>query len=325
MNKRNFISLAALTACGVDVRAQDPYPRKTITFIVPAVAGGMVDVLARSLAEEMGKSMGQAIIVDNKPGAASMLGTQYVARSAPDGYTVMITHSGPVMTAPYLFTKVPYDVQRDLTLVSQLCVGQLVLAVNSAVVPAKTVKEFMAWAEANKGKVNYGSFGIGSSGHLMSHHLDDSRKLDMVHVAYKGEAPMLQDLIGGQIAWAIASTGSLLPHVASGRVRVLAVMGDKRVVDMPKVPTMAESGFPEKEYKSGGWVGMIGPAKMPASVLARLEHEARAAVQTTAMKARFQSFGMEALGSTSAEFKSDYALNAPISERMVKASGIQID
>ena len=325
MHKRNFLGLAALACWGTRAFAQPAYPNKTISFVVPAVAGGAVDVLARTLADEMGKRMGQTIIVENRPGAASMLGTQYVARSAPDGYTVMVTHSGPVMTAPYLFSKVAYDVRRDLTLISQLCTGQLVLAINTAVVPAKNMKDFVQWAEAHKGKVDYGSYGMGSAGHLMSSFLSDSRKLDMVHVAYKGEAPMLQDLIGGQVAWAIASTGSLAPQVAAGRLRVLAVMGDKRVSDMPEVPTMAEAGFPESEFKTVGWIGMIGPARLPAPVLARLEQEARAAVQTTAMKARFQAFGMEAMGTSSAEFTRDYERSAPVSERMIKASGVKID
>ncbi|MBB3176661.1 tripartite tricarboxylate transporter substrate binding protein [Variovorax sp. Sphag1AA] len=324
MKKRTFLALAALTCCSPFAGAQT-YPTKPITLVVPSVAGGAVDVIARSLADEMSKRMGQAIIVDNRPGAAGMLAAQYVARANPDGYSVLVTHSGPILNAPFLFAKVPYDVKRDLSLISQLCTGQLVLAVNTTITPAKTMKEFVAWAERNKGNVSYGSYGIGTAGHLMGSYLSDSRKLDMVHVAYKAEAPMLQDLIGGQVAWGIASTGSLAPHVATGRVRILAVMGDHRMPDYPNVPTMAEAGFPDSEFKTVGWIAMLGPANLPPPVLARLEQEARAAVQTTTMKARFQAFGMEVMGTTSAEFRRDFDATAPISERMIRNSGAKVE
>jgi tripartite-type tricarboxylate transporter receptor subunit TctC len=307
-------------------QAQPPaYPVKPITFVVPSPAGGGLDVLARTLADEMSKRMGQPIIVDNKPGASGILGVQTVARAAPDGYTVLITHSGPVLTVPYMYAKAPYDVRRELSFVSQLCTGQLVLAVNATNVPATNMKEFMAWAEKNKGKVNYGSFGIGTSGHLLAAYLSQSRQLDMTHVAYKGESGMIQDLVGGQIAWGIASVGSLAPHIASGRVRALAVLGDRRPADLPNVPTMAEQGFKDPEFKPVGWVAMLAPANLPAPVLERLEKEARAATQTTAMKARFQAFGMEAMGTTSAEFRRDYDATAPVAERLIKLSGAKID
>ena len=170
---------------------------------MPAPPGGATDVLARVLAEEMGKSLKQPVIVDNKPGASGMLGGSIVARAQPDGYTLFLSHATPIYYAQYMFSKVPYDVKRDFALITEICSASLVIAVGKDV-PARNMKEFVAWAQSQKGKVNYGSFGVGSSSHLLMAHLSESRHLDMTHVAYKGESPMIQDMIGGQIPWASA-------------------------------------------------------------------------------------------------------------------------
>ncbi|MDQ0141250.1 Bug family tripartite tricarboxylate transporter substrate binding protein [Cupriavidus necator] len=322
----NWKLLAGIAAMALSLLARaDAYPAKPITFVVPAPPGGAMDSIARSLAEVMSRRMGQPIIVDNKPGAGGMIGAQFVARAAPDGYTVLITPSGPILTAPYLYAKVPYDVKRDLTFISQLCTGQLVLAVNPQKVPAKTVKEFIAWAQQRKGTVTYGSYGVGSAGHLMSAFLSASNKLDMTHAPYKGESSMVQDLIGGQLDWAIGSAGVLAPYLHGGRLRALAVLGDRRPAELPEVPTMAESGFPEPEYRPIGWAAMLGPANLPPAVLARLEQEARAAVQTTEMKARFQVFGMYPLGTTSSAFRRDFDATQPVTERLVRLSGAKVE
>ncbi|RZL89426.1 MAG: tripartite tricarboxylate transporter substrate binding protein [Variovorax sp.] len=320
---RTLLCAAAL-AWSASGFAED-YPQKAVTIVVPAVAGGVVDVLARSLAEEMGKRMGQAVIVDNKPGASGMLATQAVARAKPDGYTVLVTYSTPIMNAPYMFSKVAYDVRRDLSFVSQICTGQLVLAVNAKMVPATTMKDFVAWAAKSRGSVSYGSYGVGTGGHLMGAYLSQSRDLEMTHVAYKGEPPMLQDLVGGQIAWAMGSAGSLLPHFESGRLRPLAVLGDRRIHDIPQVPTMAEAGFPDPEFKTTGWIAMMAPAGVPPAVLARLEKEAIAAAQTTTMKARYQAYGMDVIAGTAADFRRDFETTAPLFERLIKSSGAKAD
>jgi tripartite-type tricarboxylate transporter receptor subunit TctC len=301
------------------------YPSKPVTLVVPAPAGGVVDMLTRVMAEEMAKRMGQAVIVDNKPGASGMLAAQTVARAAPDGYTVLVTYSTPIMNAPFMFTKVPYDVKRDLSFVAQLYTGQLVLAVNSQKVPAKNMKELIAWSEKNKGQVSYGSYGIGSSAHLIGAYLSQSRKLEMSHVPYKGEPPMLQDLVGGQIAWAVGSSSSLMPHLESGKLRALAVLGDRRVKDLPNVPTMAEAGFPDPEFKTVGWIGMLAPAGVPAPIQARLEKESIAAMQTTAMKARLQAAGMDLIAASGAEFRRDFEATSPVIERLIKVSGANAD
>lgn len=325
MKRRNAFSLLCGLLAAAGVPAQPAYPAaKPITFVVPSPPGGAVDVLARALANEMSRQMGQTILVENRAGAGGMLAAQMVAQAAPDGYTLLVTHSGPVLTTPYMVANVRYDVRRDFAFVSQLCTGSLVLAVNAAV-PARNMKEFLAWAGQNKGKFGYGSYGVGSSGHLMSAYLDQSRKLDMTHVAYKGEAPLLQDLAGGQVQWAVMTSGVLAPQIQGGRVRAIAILGNQRLDDLPGVPTMAEAGLPDPEFRPLGWAGVLAPAQTPPAVLARLEHEVRAATQTTAMKARFQVFGMVPLGTTSAEFRRDYETAAPLVERLVKLSGAKAD
>lgn len=322
MQRRSLLAISML-ACARLVGAQD-YPTKPITIVVPAVAGGATDIIARTLAEELGRQMKQTVIVDNKPGGGGIVGVQAVARAPADGYTLLLTNSGPVLTLPLLSSRVPYDVRRDLSFVSQICTGLPVLAVHASV-PARNMQEFITWAQTHKGKLAYGSYGIGTFGHLVSAYLSQSRQLDMVHIAYKGEGALIQDLAGGQIPWTIATAGALEPHVQSGRVRILAVLGDQRIATLPDVPTMREAGMPDPEFKPVGWIAMMMPAHTPAPLLARLEHEVRTAVGATAMKARFQAFGLSAMGTRSAEFRADYDKALPVAERLVKVSGARLD
>lgn len=317
-----LIGIAAIASSALAF-SQD-YPTKAITLVVPAPPGGATDVLARVLAEEMGRNLKQPVIVDNKPGASGMLGGSIVARAQPDGYTLFLSHATPIYYAQYMFAKVPYDVKRDFALITEVCSASLVLAVGKDV-PARNMKEFVAWAHSQNGKVNYGSFGVGSSSHLLMAYLGESRHLDMTHVAYKGEAPMIQDMIGGQIPVGIGTLGSMAPHIASGSLRPLAIIGDNRLSEMPKVPTMSEAGFPDEEFRPLGGVMLTAPAKTPAPVLARLEKEARAAVQTTAMKARFQTYGLVAMGNSSAEFRKNLEASGPIIQKLVQVSGAKVD
>jgi len=316
---------AAAAFAWAGLAAAQTWPAKPITFVVPVPPGGGTDALARTLADEMGKQLKQTIVVDNKPGATGMLGTQAVSRAAPDGYTLLFTLSAPITTMPFMAAKVPYDVKRDFAFVTEVCTGPVVLTVNSALVPAKTMKEFIDWSKANKGKLSYGSFGNGTVSHLMGSYLSQSRDLDAAHVPYKGEAPLIQDLVGGQVPWGIVSAGSIAPHLQSGKLRALAIMGETRLKELPNVPTMPEAGFADPEFKAVGWIGLLAPAATPAPVLARLEEVARAAAQTPAMKARFQVYGMEAKAGSSADFKRSYEATVPVMEKLVKISGAKAD
>lgn len=321
MKRRQVLALAA-TAVSAPAFAQN-WPARPITFVVPTSPGGLIDSVARGMADEMGKRLGQPIVIENKVGASGMLATQAVARAAPDGYTILVGNSTPIINAPFMFKKVPYDAMRDLSFISQICAGQLLFTVNSEMVPATNMKEFIAWAKKNKGKVAYGSYGQGTTGHLLGAALSTSQDLDMTHIPYKGEAPMLQDLLAGRFAWAITSASSAGPHIKGGKVRALGIIGDRRVAVLPDVPTMAEAGLPEPEYKIGGWIGLLAPTGTPAPILERLEKEARTAAQTTVMKARFQVAAMAPIGSTSAEFRRDVEASIPLHERLIRSAGVE--
>lgn len=308
-----------LLAWGAMCAAQT-YPSRPITFVVPGPPGGATDTVARALAEDMGKRLGQPIIVDNKPGGGGVIAVQALTRAAADGYTVLLSHSGPLINTPYLYANVPYDVRRDLAFVSEVAVGKIVLAVTRDV-PAKNVQEFLAWAAKNKGKVSFGSYGVGTFPHLVGSHLNQTRGLDMTHVAYKGEAPMVQDMLAGNISWAIGSVTTLGPHIKSGRLRALAVMGNNRIKEMPDVPTVVETGMGDQEMRSPAWLGLFARSGTPAAILSRLETEARASVQSPAMRARLDAMALEPVGNSAAEFRREFDATEPVMARLIKASG----
>lgn len=322
MIKRTLLAIVVLIVNSVC--AAQSYPAKAITLVVPSSPGGSLDLVTRTLAQELSKQMGQPVIVDNKPGASGILAVQTVTHAAPDGYTLLVTHSAPIINTPYLFAKVPYVVRRDLAFVSQIGMGRLVLAVNQGV-PASNVKELLAWAARNKGKVSYGSYGVGSFGHLAGAYLNQSRGLDMTHVAYKSEAPMVQDLGAGQIAWGISSLATLAPFIKSGKVRPIAVVSDRRAKSLPNVPTLAESGLTEPQLKPVGWIGMMAPAGTPAPIQARLEKEVRVAAASAPVMARFEMFDSELIGNTGAEFKREFEATEPVVKRLIEISGAKAD
>ncbi len=325
MKKFQTLAVALATAVGFCAGASaQTWPSKPITLVLPFPAGGAADVVARAMADEMGKSLGQPVIIDNRSGAAGIVGTSYVVKAPADGYTVLFTSTLPVMTNQFLFSRVPYDVRRDLAFISQVATGNLVLAVNPSV-PVRSVKELVAWAETNKGKVNYGSWSVGSYAHLAGAYLSKSKNLEMNHIAYKGEAPMLQDLIGGQIPMAIGTWGSMRPYIESGKLHPLAVTGDKRFAELPEVPTFAQAGLADAEYRPIGWLVMMAPAATPAPILARLEKEARAAANTSSVRARLQMAGLDGIGGSSVQFRREYEAAMPVLERVVKTAGAKLD
>ncbi|CAJ95169.1 Tripartite tricarboxylate transporter substrate binding protein [Cupriavidus necator] len=296
------------------------YPDKPVTLIVPASAGGVVDALARAYGDEFRKLTGQPMVVVNKPGASAMVGTQMAARSAPDGYTLLMTQATSILNGPLMTKKMPYDARRDLAFITQVGTGNLVVAVGKDV-PARNMQEFIAWAKANRGQVNYGSYGVGGTAHLVSAYLSSSRNLEMSHVPYPGEAPEIQGLAGGAVQCAIASAGALAPHLASGRVRALAVIADKRLAALPDVPTMAEAGLRDPEFRPQSWIVLMAPAGTPQNVLAFVEKTSRDIIHSTPMKARFQAYGIEPVGNSSAEFRHNFEALMPVMERLIKVSG----
>ena len=322
---RNLALLICASASASTPAFAQDYPTRPITMVIPAAPGGATDILGRVMAEELGKRLGQSVIIDNKVGASGMIGAQAVARAAPDGYTLLMAYSTPIFYAHHMFSKVPYDVRKDFEFISEVAATSLVVTVNADLVPARNMKEFMAWAQANKGKLNYGSYGVGSAGHLMSAYLNQSRDLGMNHVAYKSEGPYLQDLAAGNVPWGMGTLGPALPFLKSGKVRVLAVLGPKRLPDLPDVPTMAEAGFPDTEFNTVAWFTLLAPAGTPKAIVQRLEKETIAVIQSTPVKARLQVFGMDPVKGGAAQFRKDFEAANPVIEKLVKISGAKQD
>ena len=329
MKRRDILTRALLAGCTPLFSAQlvhgaEEYPSRPVTLVVPAQAGGALDILARAMADEMARRLGQPVIVDNKPGAALVMGTGHVAKAAPDGYTIGLTLTQAVINNMFLMARLPYDPRIDLAYVSEVCTAQVVLVVNAGV-PARTPAELLAWAAANPAKASYGSWGAGSFGHILGSHLGRTRGVAMTHVPYKGEAPMVQDLVGGQLAFAVASIAGARSHIESGRLRAIAVTGDKRMESLPNVPTFAQSGLGDPELTVTGQVLMVAPAATPPAVLARIEKATLGALDTPAVRARLQTTGMVALGRGSREARANYDAMFPMQEKLIKGLGIKLD
>jgi tripartite-type tricarboxylate transporter receptor subunit TctC len=276
--------------------------------------------VARVFAKQLGDRLGQPVVIDNKGGASGMLGAQAVARAAPDGYTLFLSYSTPVFYTHHIFPKMAYDIKKDFAFITQIASTSLVLFVHSSV-PVHNMKEFMSWAETNKGKLNYGSYGQGTPGHLMSEYLNQSRKLGMTHVAYKSEAPLHQDLGAGTVPWAMGSLAAAQGMIQAGRERPIAVLGPKRLEDIPNVPTMVEQGFNDPEFQSVAWFTLLAPAKVPKPILDRLEKESVEIIHTPETLKSFKTFGLEPVKGGSEQFHKDFDRVDPIIEKLVKMSG----
>ncbi|SPA39650.1 Extra-cytoplasmic Solute Receptor [Cupriavidus taiwanensis] len=312
----------ALALTGQSAAAQPAYPARPISFVLPFSAGGAADTVSRMLAEEMGRRLGQPVIVENRPGAAGVIGTNVAAKAAADGYTVLLTLSQAILSNQFLFTRLPYDPRKELAFVTEVCGGSVLLVVNPRI-PAKDVGELLDWAANNR--ASFGSWGIGSYGHLTSAYLNRSRKVDLTHVAYKGEAPMIQDLVGGQIDIAFVSAFAAKPFIDSGKLRVLAVTGDRRLPALPNVPTLAEAGLTDTEFQATGKLIMMVPAGTPSAVVERLESTARAVIGTEAVRNRMRSIGMEPIGNSSKQALANYEAMYPVQQRLVQLTGARLD
>ena len=300
------------------------YPSKPIKLIVPYAAGGATDITARTIGEKLTTRLGQPVLVDNRGGAGGVTGTDQAFKSPADGYTFLVSLGTTMLINQYLYEKLPYNPQKDQALITQIALAPVVLLVN-AQVPVNTAPELMQYIEHNKSKLAYGSWGMGSYAHLAGAWLSDNLKADMNHAAYKGESPMLQDLVGGQIQLTFASLQSARPYIESGRLKALAVTGTQRMIALPKVPTMSEQGIKDEVFRVTGWVGMSAPAKTPADVLARVGTEVRAILAQPDVRERIQQMGFIPVGSTAEEFNVQFKKDAPVWERLVKLSGAKLD
>jgi tripartite-type tricarboxylate transporter receptor subunit TctC len=323
LSRRCFVA-TALAACAAAPAVAQTYPAKPIRLVVPFAAGGGSDALARVIGEKMAASLGQPVLIDNKPGAAGLIGTDMVAKAAPDGYTILLSLSNALLTAPFLYEKMAYDPQRDLTMVYRIAMAPLVLVVNPGV-PVKTGPELMKYVAANKGKVAYGSYGVGAYPHLAGAHMSLTQHADMNHVAYKGEMPMLTDLIGGQIQTAYATALASKQQIEAGKLRALGVTGERRMATLPDVPTLAEQGMTDEVYRLTGWLAIAVPAATPKPIVNRIADEVRKATQWPDVKQKVALMGFELTDSSPEAFAASYKLERPVWERLIKQSGAKLD
>ena len=286
------LSIAAATA-PLCANAQAWEPQRPIRLIVPYGPGGSSDVIARAIAAEMGKDLGQAVVVDNKAGGQGVIAMTEGARAAPDGYTVTLAHVGTLAVNPAMVPRLPYDVQKDFAPVALLAKVPMVFAVG-AKVPAASLGQFVALAKASPGKLNYGSAGNGSAGHLAFEMLKAAAGIDLTHVPYKGTGAQMTDLLAGNIDAASAGLPGFLPHVKAGKLKILAVGSATRLPAIPDVPTVAELGYPG--FESSQWFGLIVPARTPADIVARLQEEALKALASPAVQSRLEEDSSTAAG-----------------------------
>ena len=294
---RFFLFTLVLLFCET-AKAQS-FPLKPIRLVVPFAPGGSSSIVARSVAAEMEKGLGQPIIVDNKPGGGGNVAMLEAAKAEPDGYTLIIGHIGTLAVNPYMYSKLPFDTDRDFAAVSLLAIVPSIFVVHEAV-PAKDLREFVALAKKEPGRMYYGSAGNGSAGHLAMEYLKQTTGIDIQHVPYKGTGPNLTDLIAGRTQATAAGTPPLMPHVKAGKLRVIAVGAAKRLHSIPEVPTVAEQGYPG--FETTQWYGINAPAKTPEAVIQRLAMEAAKAAKSPKVLERFSADDAEAVGSTPAEY-----------------------
>ncbi len=303
-----------------DARAQH-YPAKQVRVIVPFAAGGTPDVVARVIAQQLSTQTGQTFVVENRPGADGVVGSQAVAEAAPDGYTLLVTSSSFVVN-PSFHKKLPFDVIRDFEPVTNIAATEAyILGVNPKV-PAQNVQEFVALARKPDSKISFASPGVGNGLHLAAELFKSLTKTQMVHVPYRGAAPALTGLVAGDVQMMFMTPPSSMPYVEAGNIRALGYAGTKRFARLPDVPTLAEAGFPGMEVLSS-WTGMFAPAKTPPAVLARLHDEVRQAVTSPFGRERLTGLGVIPLANPPAEFKPYIAAQVKQVADIVKAAGIE--
>lgn len=318
---RKTITALMLAIASVAGFAQ-AYPSKPIRIIVGYPPGGGVDFTARSIQQPMQEALKQQLVVDYKPGAGGMLAAGELTRAAPDGYTLLLANTGPFAIAPYLQSKLPYDPVRQFTYIGQISQGSYV-AVTRPDHPAKDMREFVAWVKANPGKANYASGGAGTSTHLNGELMNQATGLDMTHVPYKGSAPAVQDLIGGQTHLLIDAGTVLLPQIKGGKLKALAVTGPKRDPQLPDVPTVRELGLAGME--SIGFQGLVGPAGMPREVVEKLATELGRVLAQPELRAKFSASGSEAHFQGPMEFANFVKADNEKWARLIRERKLQLD
>ena len=314
---RRALTVAAL--CGFAQLASAAWPESTITLIVPWAAGGSTDILARSLSEQLSKSLGQPVIVDNRAGASGNIGSNFVAKAKSDGYTLLVGSMSTHAMNPALMPNMPFRGVEDFTPIAQIANVVNTLVINPSV-PAKNVRELIAYAKANPGKLAYASAGAGSTNHLSAVLFEKAAGIEMLHVPYKGGAPAVLDTVGGQTQLLFSAGTQTLPHVKSGKLRLLGVTEAKRSALLPDVPTVGET-LPG--YELGVWYGAFGPAGMPRELVTRLNAEINKALSNPDLRARMDAIGVEIVRGSPQEFATVLHRDADRYGKIIRELGIK--
>ena len=314
--------LLTAVATGTYAQGAASYPTKSIRIVVPFPAAGTTDILARAVGAEMSKAWGQSVTIENRPGAGGNLGSDVVAKAAPDGYTLLVGAVSPQAINVTLYRDLPYDVMRDFEHITLIAAVPNLLEVHPSV-PVKTVKELIDYAKANPGKLNYASSGSGTSIHLSAELFKTLAGVDMLHIPYKGSAPAITDLLAGQVQVMFDNLPSSLAHVKAGKLRAIAVTTAKRSPALPEVPTIAEAGLPA--YEASSWFGLHAPARTPKDIVNKIYGTVSKALQSKDMAERLSSQGAEAVGNTPEAFTEFVREEIQKWAKVVKASGARVD
>ena len=318
MNRKLQAVLAAwAVAHSVSASAQS-YPVKTVRIVVPYAAGGNTDFTARAIAERLTPVFKQQVIVENRPGGATNIGTELVAKAPPDGHTLLMAGASNAINMS-LFRKLPYDTVRDFEPVTLCVQGANVLSIHPSL-PAKTLRELIALAKAQPGKLNFASSGLGSSNHMAGELLKVMAGINIVHVPYKGNAPALTDTVGGHVEMIFSGVPALVPHIESGRLRAIAIGSLKRFAAIPKVPTFDESGL--KGYEATTWFGLMAPARTPKDIITRLNVEVDRILSSADLKERFLNEGIDPIGGPPEAFARFIRAEIDKYARVIKAANV---
>ena len=313
---------AALVFCSALSVAQT-FPTRTVRIVVPTSAGGVTDIIARAITPGLSAAWGQPVVVDNRPGAAQIIGSDLVAKSPADGYTLLVSDSATFVINPHLYKKLPYDALRDFTPITAIAQIAPIIAVGSAV-PVNNIRELIALAKSKPGTLSYGSFGSGSYVHIAMENFKQLAGVDMIHVPYKGSSPAANALLAGEVTAMLVHVSVLAQHAKAGKLRLIAAATPKRLAEYPDLPTVAESGLPG--FETGTWFGLLGPGGVPREVVSRIHDRVSKLVSAPEFRAQYLTkFSFEPMNMTSDEFnqfmKRDFERWAPL----VKASGAVVE
>lgn len=314
--------LSALLLAASSSAFPQAYPTKPIRIVVPLSAGGTTDVVMRLISPKLSESLGQQVVIDNRPGAGGNIGANVVAKATPDGYTLLMGTSSSHGTNVTLYSKMPYDAVNDFTPITLVGYVPFIMMVHPSL-GVTSVKELIALAKSKPGQINYASSGNGTSSHLGMEMLKTMAGIDLIHIPYKGTAPANQDLLAGHVSIQFDGVPAALPFIRSGKVRGLAVTSPKRISAAPELPTIAESGVPGFEYTA--WVGIMAPAGIPREIVARLNTEITRILNLPEIKDRLLALGFEAAPSTPEQFATHIKAEIAKWEKVVKASGARLD